>query len=91
MTDKYTNAGLFDQIANEEMLRQEVERKLLPLDETQFEPYKQLAVPIEQVYLNRPDEDYTLRVRATHAAEGSSYTATLNNTGILTPYGLSRL
>jgi uridine kinase len=91
MSEKYNTSELFDQIQNPETLRQEVERKLVPLDPSLFEPYKQLAVPIEQVYLSRPDEDYTLRVRASYTPSGEVYTATLKNKGVMTPYGMSRL
>ena len=91
MSEKYNISGLFDKVQSPEILRQEVERKLVPLDPSLFEPYKQLAVPIEQVYLSRPDEDYTLRVRASYDPSGEVYTATLKNNGVMTPYGMSRL
>ena len=91
MSEIFTNEQIFDRPESQERLRQEVERKLLPLDPDLFEPYKQLAVPIEQIYLNQPDEDYTLRVRASSTPDGEHYTATLKNKGVMTPYGLSRL
>lgn len=91
MSEKLSYEQVFEQVADQEQLRQEVERKLLPLDPSLFEPYKQIAVPIEQIYLNRPDEDFTLRVRAAHTPAGEEYTATLKNKGIMTPHGLSRL
>lgn len=91
MNEKHSAKHIFEHAADQEMLHQEVERKLIPLDPSLFEPYKQLAVPIEQVYLSRPDEDYTLRVRASYMPDGEEYTATLKNRGIMTPYGLSRL
>lgn len=91
MNEKYSASNLFDQVENTEILRQEVERKLVPVDVSLFEPYKQLATPIEQIYLSRPGEDYTLRVRVAYTPDGETYSATLKNAGILTPYGLSRL
>lgn len=91
MSEFKTNEKIFDQINSLETLHQEVERKLVPLQPEQFEPYKQLAVPIEQVYLSQPGEDYTLRVRATYLPSGEQYMATLKNKGVMTPYGLSRL
>lgn len=74
-----------------EQLSYEVERKLVPIDEALFAPYEQLAEPIEQVYLSRPDEDFTLRVRAQHTPDGTRYTATLKDKGELTAHGLARL
>jgi uridine kinase len=91
MSEKLSYEQVFDQVVDQEKLRQEVERKLLPLDPSLFEPYKQIAVPIEQIYLNRPDEDFTLRVRAAYTPAGQEYTATLKNKGVMTPHGLSRL
>jgi uridine kinase len=91
MSEKLSIDKLFDQVADQELLRQEIERKLVPLNPSHFEPYKQLAVPIEQIYLSRPDEDFTLRVRAAHTPAGQEYTATLKNRGVMTPHGLSRL
>lgn len=76
---------------NFEQLSYETERKLVPIDATLFAPYEQLAEPIEQVYLSRPDEDYTLRVRAHQTPQGSRYTATLKDKGEMTPHGLARL
>lgn len=91
MSEKLSYEQLFDQTTDQELLRHEVERKLLPLDPSLFEPYKQVAVPIEQIYLSRPDEEFNLRVRSTLTPTGHEYTATLKNKGIMTPYGLSRL
>lgn len=76
---------------NFERISYEVERKLIPANPEQFAPYEQLADPIEQVYLSRPDEAYTLRVRAHHAPDGDHYTATLKDKGEMTPYGLARI
>ena len=91
MNETFKVSELFDQVDNPEQLRHEVERKLIPLDPTLFEPYKQVAVPIEQIYLSQPGEDYSLRVRAAYTPNGTEYTATLKNKGIMTPHGLSRL
>lgn len=76
---------------NFEQLHYEIERKLLPVEPAMFAPFEQLAEPIEQVYLSRPDEPYTLRVRAQHSPTGNRYTATLKDKGTMTANGLARL
>lgn len=91
MSENYPTKRLLDYEEHAEQLHHEVERKLVPLDPDFFEPYKQTAIPIEQIYLSRPEEDYTLRVRAAYTPNGEEYSATLKNKGVKTPYGLSRL
>lgn len=61
--------------------RQEIENKLVPVDPEKFEAYKQFAIPIEQIYLSKLGEEFSLRVRCTYTPEGPEYTATLKDHG----------
>jgi len=77
---------------NPELLqRQEVEQKFAPRDPHYFDAFKDLGMPIEQIYLSHPSEEFSLRVRAVYTPEGVNYTAALKDAGELVDGKLSRL
>lgn len=43
--------------------------------------FKNLATPIEQIYLSSPADEFSLRVRCSYKPEGNEYTATLKDHG----------
>lgn len=49
------------------------------------------AVPIEQVYLSTPEDEFSLRVRSLHKPEGVEYTATLKDRGEIVDGARDRL
>lgn len=61
--------------------RRESEKKLVPIQADTFDAYKELAQPIEQIYLNKLGEEFDLRVRCEYTPEGARYTATLKDQG----------
>ena len=71
--------------------RQETERKLMPVNPELFENYRATATPIEQVYLSKPGEEFSLRVRSAYTTEGVQYTATLKDRGELVNGAVQRL
>ncbi len=70
----------------------EVERKFIPLFPETMHPYRETARPIEQTYLSRHDEPFSLRVRE-HIDESGTpqYTATLKDKGTIDVNGLTRI
>lgn len=69
----------------------EIEKKYLPLFPEALEQFRAEAVPIEQLYLSHPDEDFSLRIRETLQEGELQYEATLKNRGSLTTDGIDRL
>lgn len=70
----------------------ESEQKFTPLDADYFAPWRDVARPIEQIYLSSLDEPFGLRLRETFDAHGNaSYTATLKDRGKVHNHTLTRL
>lgn len=86
MAEKITSNKEFEQQPN-----REVERKLLPLFPEKLEFMRQFAVPIEQMYLSHPSEEYNLRLRQTEKDGEAVFKATLKDAGKVTASGLDRL
>ncbi len=61
--------------------RQESEKKLVPINPELFNQYKDMAIPIDQTYLSRVGEEFSLRVRK--SPKGDGYTATLKDEGVI--------
>lgn len=62
--------------------RIEPESKFLAVKPEVFEEFRAIATPIErQPYLSHPDEEFSLRTRKWHTAEGTQYTAALKDRG----------
>lgn len=79
-------------LANPEFQRrQEIEQKFIASYPEQFAEYKEIATPIEQVYLSHPKDEFSLRVRAAYTESGPSYTATLKSDGEILNGQLHRL
>ncbi|HMS93432.1 MAG TPA: hypothetical protein PKD28_03525 [Candidatus Saccharibacteria bacterium] len=81
---------------NNEILKKleqlEIERKFIALDSTVFDQYRPSASRITQLYLSRPDDEYSLRLRQSVAPDGETlFIATLKDRGIVTPEGLQRV
>jgi uridine kinase len=78
--------------SNAEFLkRQEREKKYVVPNLELVEGFKDGAVPIEQVYLSRPEDEFSLRVRAKYTTNGPAYTATLKDGGEVVHGSLNRL
>lgn len=71
--------------------RQESERKYLAVHPEAVEGFRTTALPIEQIYLSHPDEEFSLRVRAKYTPEGPRYTAALKDAGEIVDGNLQRL
>lgn len=56
-----------------------------------LDAFRPSALPYESVYLSHPDEEFSLRVRASHTPEGPVYTATLKDEGEMHDGSLDRL
>lgn len=79
------------QAAPEFEKRNETEQKLIPQNpELVAATYKEVAYPIEQIYLSNPFDDSSLRVRADYRPEGIKYTATLKTAGEIVDEALKR-
>lgn len=61
--------------------RYELEKKLVPITPKAFDHYRPFTIPIEQTYLSRVGEEFSLRVRK--SPKGDGYTATLKDTGTI--------
>lgn len=72
-------------------IRQEKERKLVPLDPHSLDRFKPFAYPLEQLYLSHPNDEFSLRLRAYCLQTGTEYTATLKDRGKPGKSGLHRL
>ncbi len=71
--------------------RNEAEHKLIPENPAIFEClFKPDAIAIEQLYLSSPDDEFSLRLRATYHPEGTSYTATQKDRGEIVEGALHR-
>lgn len=69
----------------------ETEHKLTPTDpELLVRLFKAEAQPIEQIYLSTPHDEFSLRVRASHSPEGSTYTSTQKTRGEIVGDALQR-
>ena len=76
----------------EQSTPREKERTYLPLSPEQLAEYRTRARPVEQYYLSRIDEPFSLRLRETIDHDGSlQYTSTLKDRGTLGADGLDRL
>ncbi len=71
--------------------RRESERKFIASSPELLEGFRAGAVPIEQIYLSNPQDEFSLRVRAKHTAHGTEYTATLKDEGNIVDGQLERL
>lgn len=85
MSEKISLSKTFEQTTHE------IEQKYLPIFPEKLDAFRNDATEIEQIYLSHPTEEYTLRIRETTKNGITNYTATLKDTGTLTPAGLSRL
>lgn len=87
MTNKLTANNEFEQKPN-----QEIEQKFIPLFPEQLNNWREQSLPIEQLYMSHPSEEYSLRLRESFTKDGRVlYTATLKNRGERTQDGLKRL
>jgi uridine kinase len=59
----------------------ETEHKLTPLQPEVLDHLKAEALPIEQIYLSTPADEFSLRVRCVYTPEGQKYTATQKDRG----------
>jgi len=84
---------LIDNPEFEQKKYNETEQTYLPIFPEIIEAeYRERAVPIEQIYLSHPSEDFGLRLREDVDEYGNlRYTATLKDRGTSTPKGLKRL
>ena len=71
--------------------RREREQKMMAVSPDLLDVFKADSVPIEQVYLSHPDEEFSLRVRAKYSPEGTTYMATLKDGGEIVDGVLDRL
>lgn len=69
----------------------EIEKKYQPVFPDQLNELRSESMPIEQVYLSHPSEEFSLRLRETLRDGQLHYQATLKDRGNLTPDGLNRL
>lgn len=84
------NIELFKQTPEWEK-RQERESKLTPIYPSQLEYLARDGVPIEQIYLSHPNDEFSLRLRAKATPIGTEYTAALKDRGEVSNGYLSRL
>lgn len=84
------NIELFKQ-SPEWAKRQESECKLTPIDASQLEYLARDGVPIEQLYLSHPNDEFSLRLRAQATPNGTEYSATLKDRGEVADGYLNRL
>ncbi|MGH7218532.1 MAG: hypothetical protein ACREGE_03780 [Candidatus Microsaccharimonas sp.] len=70
----------------------ETEHKLTPLNPSVLiDQYRATALPVEQIYLSNPNDEFSLRVRRTQTTEGQdTYTATLKTRGEIVNSALRR-
>lgn len=85
MSEKITTPQEFEQIPRE------IEQKFLPIFPEKLNVFREQAVPIEQIYLSHPSEEYNLRIRQTLKGNTVSYKATLKDAGTVTAQGIDRL
>lgn len=74
-----------------EQLPREVEQKFIPIFPERLDVFREQAIPIEQIYLSHPSEEYNLRIRETIKDSRTGYKATLKDTGVVTEAGIDRL
>lgn len=71
--------------------RREIEQKLVPrnpeLLETLFKPQ---GMPVEQIYLSTPEDEFSIRVRCAYGVNGPEYTATQKDRGEMRGSALER-
>lgn len=71
--------------------RREIEQKLVPSNPEVFEQlFKATSLPIEQLYLSSPDDEFSLRLRRTDRPEGTVYAATQKDRGEIVASALTR-
>lgn len=75
----------------EQKLPLETERKYLHPSPERIAHFRELAWPIEQLYLSHPTEPFSLRLRASWRHGSPRYTAALKDMGRLGEHGLERL
>lgn len=75
----------FEQTKNDFELasNHEVEKTLVLINPSDFDHYREVAVPIEQVNLDEYGEDFQLRVRCEYTPEGPVYTGTIKDHGVV--------
>lgn len=72
--------------------RRETEQKLVPEHPEVFVTlFKDQSIPIEQLYISSPDDEFSLRLRCSYLPEGTIYNATLKDRGALVNSALERL
>ena len=87
MTNKLTLNKEFEQNPYKE-----IEQKFIPLFPEQLREWREQSLPVEQLYLSHPSEEYGLRLRESFTPDGKArYTATLKDSGSITNEGLRRL
>ncbi len=69
----------------------EVEQKYSPINPESLDIFRERSRPIEQYYLSKIDEPFSLRLREEASENGLIYTATLKDRGFLSQDGLDRL
>ncbi len=85
MGEKIPDAKDFEQIPHE------IEQKFLPISIQALDAFRKIAVPIEQIYLSYPSEEYSLRIRETLKNGEPKYKATLKSAGVMTDIGIDRI
>jgi uridine kinase len=80
-------------ITKNEYNYREIEKKFDVVVPNEFEHFKNSpeVIAIEQLYLNHPDEPYSLRLREMTTRHGTTFSAALKDRGTFTPNGLDRL
>ena len=87
MSNLLTHNKEFEQKPN-----QETERKFVPIFPEQLQEWREQSLPIEQLYLSHPSEEFGLRLREHFDTDGTArYSAALKSRGEITANGLSRM
>lgn len=71
--------------------RREREQTLVATSPDLLDVFKPMSVPYESTYLSHPEEEFSLRVRATYKSDGLHYSATLKDQGEMVGEALDRL
>ena len=71
--------------------RRELEQTFVTTTPDLLDAFRPSAIPHESIYLSHPDEEFSLRVRASHTPDGTMYTATLKDEGEMNGSALDRL
>lgn len=71
--------------------RREREQTLVATSPELLDVFRPSAIAYENVYLSHPDEEFSLRVRATYGPDGPAYSAALKDAGEMVGEALDRL